>query len=241
MPEITQRMLDDLRQYDTPTICNVIELFDVRPRTEGYLYGQIQACFPHMPPAVGFASTATCRTGVRPQQGVGYGSLTEHMKRFAELSGPAFVVFQELDQPIRAATFGEVMCTGYQAFGAVGLVTNGAARDLDQVKALDFPVFTNGMICSHGYIHLLSFHEPVFIDNQTIYPDDLIHADANGVTTIPKAIVPELTDVASEFVAAEHIMLDAMKEPGTQIAVVEDAIALAHDQIEDLRKRVQRS
>jgi regulator of RNase E activity RraA len=240
MSKITAQMLADLRQFDTPTICNVIELFDVRPRTDGYLYGQIQACFPDMAPVVGFASTATCRTGVRPRSSEGYSLLTDHLEHFAELSGPAFVVFQELDQPVRAATFGEVMCTGYQAFGAVGLVTNGAARDLDQVEALDFPVFTNGMICSHGYIHLLDIHEPVFIDNQTIYPDDLIHADRNGVTTVPKDIVPELADVAGEFVSAEKIMLDAMRQPDTQLSTVKDGVAQAHDLIADLRKRVQR-
>ena len=46
---------DDLRllaQYDTPTICNVIELLDARPRTAGYMDGRIQACFPKMPPMV---------------------------------------------------------------------------------------------------------------------------------------------------------------------------------------------
>ncbi len=33
-------------------------------------------------------------------------------------------------------TAGEVMCSSYQAFGAAGLITSGAGRDLDQVEAL---------------------------------------------------------------------------------------------------------
>ena len=36
-------------------------------------------------------------------------------------------MFQDLDQPVASATFGEVMCTVYQSFGAAGLITSGAA------------------------------------------------------------------------------------------------------------------
>lgn len=54
------------------------------------------------------------------------------------------VVFQDLDNPAVVATFGEIMCTTYKAFGAVGLVTNGPGRDLDQVRAINFPTFTDG-------------------------------------------------------------------------------------------------
>ena len=51
--------------------------------------------------------------------------------RFAELPGPAVVVFQDLDDPEVSATFGEVMCSTYQAFGSTGLITSGAGRDLE--------------------------------------------------------------------------------------------------------------
>jgi 4-hydroxy-4-methyl-2-oxoglutarate aldolase len=54
-----------LAQYDTPTISNVIELFEVRPRSAGYMDARIRACFPEMPPIVGYASTATARRGRR--------------------------------------------------------------------------------------------------------------------------------------------------------------------------------
>src|SRR5205807_10291854 len=138
--------LELLRRYDTPTICNVIELFNVRPRTAGYMDGRIQACFPKMPPAVGYASTATFRSAAAPRGGDVYSGLAEQVESFAGLPGPAVVVFLDLDDPPAAAVFGEVMCTTYQTFGAVGLVTNGAGRDLDQVEALGFPVLTGGKI-----------------------------------------------------------------------------------------------
>ena len=50
-----------LASYDTPTICNAIEVFNVRGRHTGFMDARIHACFPEMPPIVGYASTATMR------------------------------------------------------------------------------------------------------------------------------------------------------------------------------------
>src|SRR5919201_4594519 len=151
MPGITAADLELLRKYDTPTICNVVELFDLYPRNTGYLDGRITACFPKMPPMVGYASTATFRSAFAPRAGNVYSGLAEQVASFAEFPGPVVVVFQDLDDPVASATFGEVMCTTYKAFGAAGLVTSGAGRDLDQVEALAFPCFTSGTMCAHGY------------------------------------------------------------------------------------------
>ena len=38
---LTPATLEKLRKYDSPTICNVIELFDVRPRSQGYMLSLI--------------------------------------------------------------------------------------------------------------------------------------------------------------------------------------------------------
>ena len=78
-----------------------------------------------------------------------------------DLPGPAVVVFQDLDDPPVGATFGEVMCSVYKAFGSTGLVTSGGGRDLDQVRALEYPVFTGATICSHAYCHILHIGLPV--------------------------------------------------------------------------------
>jgi regulator of RNase E activity RraA len=201
-----------LVKFDTPTISNTIELFEVRPRTAGYMDGRIRACFPEMAPIVGYAATATMRCAEPRREGDVYGSLDEQVARFAELAGPPIVVFQDLDDPPVAATFGEIMCTTYQSFGAAGLITSGPARDLDQVRRLAFPAFSNGVICSHGYSHIVDLHRPVRVGGITIYAGDLLHADLNGVTTIPLEIAAEVADAATEFVAAEAIVLDYLRQ-----------------------------
>src|SRR3954463_7505448 len=205
--------LSRLTQFDTPTICNTIELFEVRPRNDGYMDGRIRACFPEMPPIAGYAATVTMRCAYPKAEGDVYGSPAPPGARFGDLPGTPIVVYQDLDDPPMAATFGEIMCTTYQAFGAAGLITSGAARDLDQVRRIGFTAFSNGAICSHGYSHIVDLHRPVRVGGITIHAGDLLHADANGVTTIPLEIASEVADAAAELVTAESIVLDYLKQP----------------------------
>ena len=228
-----------LAQYDTPTISNAIELFEVRPRTEGYLDGRIRACFPEMPPVVGYASTATMRCAFPRREGDVYGSLDEQVARFSELPGPPIIVFQDLDDPPVAATFGEIMCSTYKAFGAAGLITSGAARDLDQVRRLGFAVFSNGAICSHGYSHIVDLQCTVRVGGLTVHPGDLIHADANGVTTIPLEIAAAVPQAAAELAAAEARVLDYLRSGTPEVPAFQEARKAMMNEFAAIGKRVR--
>ncbi|REJ84971.1 MAG: RraA family protein [Planctomycetota bacterium] len=210
-PQVSADCLKQLAAYDTPTVCNVIELFDVRPRNAGFMNETIRACFPKLPPMVGFAVTTTFRSAAPPRSGSVYAGLRQQIEAFGELPGPAVVVFQDLDEPTCAATFGEVMCTTYQSFGAAGLITSGAGRDLEQVEDIGFPAFTNGTICSHGYCHMLQMNVPVTVGGIVVEPGDLLHGDCNGVSTIPVEIASEIPDACQELMDAEKIILDYVK------------------------------
>jgi len=214
MPINTQT-LEKLANFDTPTICNVIELFDVLPRNRGYMDARIRSAFPELKPMVGFAATASFRSDAPPVGSDVYNSLDKQIENFADLPGPPVVVFQDLDDAPVAATFGEIMCSVYKAFGSTGLITSGAGRDLLQVRALDYPVFTGGTICSHGYCHILHVGAPVRVGGLVVQQADLLHGDANGVTRIPLEIADQIGDAAAEFVAAEKIILDYLNESAT--------------------------
>ena len=238
---LTPQVLKKLQTFDTPTICNLIELFEVRPRNSGYMDARIRACFPEMPSIVGFAATATHRSAGPPRQNDTYGSLYNQVERFGELSGPPIIVFQDLDDPPAAANFGEVMCSVYQSFGAVGLITSGAGRDLDQVRAINFPAFTNGTICAHGYTHIPQIHVPVHVGGIAVYPNDLLHADCNGVTTIPLDIATEIADLGDEFVAAEEIILTYVQGGTPSLKEFKEARTESKTRIEQLRAQVSRA
>lgn len=236
---VSRATLGALAKFDTPTICNVVELFDRHPRTAGYMDHRIQACYPKLPPMVGFASTATFRSAMPPRSGDVYSGLSEQVASFASMQGPPIVVFQDLDDPAAAATFGEVMCSTYKAFGAVGLITSGAGRDLDQVEALNFPCFTAGTICAHGYCHIERINVPVRVGGVSIHPGDLLHGDRNGVTTIPIDLAEQVADGCVEFMAAEAVVMDYVKSGKVTPAGFATAHAECRRLIGELAKKLR--
>jgi len=229
--------LAKLAKFDTPTICNVIELFDVRPRNTGFMDGRIRANFPELPPMVGFACTAAFRSGAPPTSGDAYGSFLDQVRQFESLPGPAVMVFQDLDDPPVGATFGEVMCSIYQAFGSSGLITSGGGRDLLQVRALNYPVFTGSTICAHAYCHILHLGLPVRVGGLVVQPGDLLHGDANGVTNIPLDIADEVADVAQEFCDVEKILIGYVRGPGPKTL---EGLAEARDDFANAMARLHR-
>jgi len=211
MIPVADATLAALRKYDTPTVCNVIELLEVRPRTAGYTDARIGAYYPTLPPMVGFASTATFRAAAPPRGGDTYMGLSRQVELLETTPGPKVVVFQDLDDPPVAATFGEIMATTYQAFGCVGLVSSGGGRDIDQIEPLKFPCFTGCTIPSHGYTQIVDLCVPARVGGVWIHPGDLLHGDRNGITTIPVELAALVAEGCAGFMDAEKVMLDYLR------------------------------
>jgi regulator of RNase E activity RraA len=238
-PEQAEKLLADLAKYDTPTVCNVIELFNVRPRNTGYMNSDICANYPSLPPMVGYALTSSFRSQAPPRGGDVYAGMGQQLGAFKELPGPPVIVFQDLDEPTASATFGEVMCTTYQAYGARGLITSGTGRDIDQVGALKFPTFTAGTTCAHGYCHILAVGVPVTVGGLTVFQGDLLHGDVNGVTTIPHEVASEVPDACRELMDAEDIVLNYVKGSNITVEGMEEARKACGDKVEQLGKRLR--
>jgi 4-hydroxy-4-methyl-2-oxoglutarate aldolase len=133
------------------------------------------------------------------------------------------------------------MCSTYKAFGSVGLITSGGGRDLLQVKALDYPVFTGSTICSHAYCQTLDIGGPVRVGGLVVETGDLLHGDANGVTSIPQELGSEVLEVADEFLAAEDQILQYVKGSSTkEIGELAARRAATGKAMAALRRRVSR-
>ncbi|MCY4145969.1 MAG: RraA family protein [Chloroflexi bacterium] len=231
--------LDKLRQYDTATVCNVIDLFEVRPRNRGFMRQRVKAAFPDLPPMVGFASTVTCRTVTKPPD-CQLPIVPDLISRWDELDGPAVVVMQNLDAHGAAAIFGDVLCHSFAAFGATGLVTDGQGRDFAGIASLGLPVFCAGIVCAHGYMHLLTLHEAVQVGGIAVQPNTLLHGDANGVTTIPGDIAADVADVCAEYVEAEAVVIAAAQTEAANLAALRAAYADMAGRIAKLNARLRK-
>ena len=57
--QISDAQIEALRNIDTPTICNLIEMAAPERRGYGYTVEHLHCIFPEMKPIVGYAKTAT--------------------------------------------------------------------------------------------------------------------------------------------------------------------------------------
>src|SRR5690349_20058366 len=140
-------VLDALRRYDSPTLSNAIETFDVRPRDEGFASLDVRCLIPELGVMVGYAAPATIRARGRRAGDGDHAPLWALVRR---LPAPRVVVIQDLDDPpAHGAFWGEVQASIYGALGCAGAVTDGCVRDLREVREMGFHLFARGPGVSH--------------------------------------------------------------------------------------------
>ena len=149
------------------------------------------------------------------------------------------VVFQDLDDPPRAATYGEVMVTTFKAFGFAGLITSGGARDIEQVDRLQFPCWASSVIVSHGYCRFPEVGIPVQLGGLQVKPGDLLHADANGIVNIPHEIAPAVAELCEPYIQAEEIILQYLRSSQPTVEGYGESVRKAKQRMGELRERAR--
>jgi 4-hydroxy-4-methyl-2-oxoglutarate aldolase len=201
--------LETLRRYNTPTISNAIELFDVRPRHCGFLPHWIRCLLPDLGPIIGYAVTSRTRASMPDRAPSQPDLLGDYFRYVAQMPGPKIAVGCDLDDPPGlGAQFGEVTATIHQKLGCVGHITSGCPRDLDEVRALGFQLFGLNPCVSHAYVRLVDYGSPVTIGGVEIRSGDLIHADKHGVCLIPDQVAAKLAEACAEVERRERPILE---------------------------------
>jgi len=136
---------------------------------------------------------------------------------------PTVVVIQDLDSEPIGAFWGEVNSNIHKALGAIGTVTNGGVRDLNEVRALGFHFFAQFIQVSHAYVHLEDWGTPVAVGGLTIKPDDLLHGDLHGVIHIPDEIAHDLARATADVERRERVIIAAAQSPDFSVEKLEAA------------------
>ncbi len=93
--------------------------------------------------------------------------------------------------------WGEITTTAALTRGIVGLVTDGAVRDSDALRRLNFPVFCGGVnIKGTSKTKAGSIGRPVNLGGVLIRPGDYIVADSDGIIIVPPDAVEETLQAA---------------------------------------------
>ncbi len=207
--------LEALGRYDTPTICNA--LLAIAPEAARRSTKAMLHCArPELPPMVGFARTTLYRT----QEPGGLDAAEEKAQDLewfdyvAAGPGPRIVVVQDGDTPHAAtnALFGEVMSFMHGVLGCIGLITNGAVRDVAGM-AEGFQALYGGLAPNRADYHRVAFGCEVNVAGLYARTDTLIHADLNGAVAVSPEQVPQILEAAAAVTRKEQAIIDFCRDP----------------------------
>jgi regulator of RNase E activity RraA len=202
---ITSAELEALRRYGTCTVANAIESFDVRLRSAGYTDGSIRVLTSREKAMTGYAVTMRMRSANPPAEGHLYTDRTDLWNYVWTLPAPRILVIENVDdRPDAGAFVGATHAVILLSLGCVGVITNGAARDLPAIEKLPFHLYAGAVVPSHGFSHIFDFGEPVTIAGLAISPGDLLHGDLHGVVNVPKELAVKIPAAAEAILERDR-------------------------------------
>jgi 4-hydroxy-4-methyl-2-oxoglutarate aldolase len=223
--QLTPAQLEELRRLSTCVVASAIETFDVRLPNTGFTNSSIRCIFSDRPPTVGYAATARIRSSSPPMEGHSYYKRTDWWNELLKIPAPRIVVIEDVDKPAGLGAFvGEVHTNILMALGCAGLVTNGAVRDLEQIRPSGFPMFAGNVSVSHAYAHVFDFGGAVQIGGLAVKPGDLIHGDIHGVQTIPLDIAAKVPSVAHKILRRRERLIEVCRSADFSLDRLREAI-----------------
>lgn len=197
--------LGELRQLDSCSVANAVEKFGVRLRNSGFTDSTVRCMFEDFPPLVGYAATVRVRTSDPPMEGDSYYYRLDWLDNLLSIPSPRVLVVQDLDRnPGLGSFIGDVHANILQALGCIGVVTNGAVRNIEAARALKFQMFARNLSVSHAFSHLFDFGGPVEVGHMPVRPGDLLHGDRHGIQTVPIEIAQKIPAVAQRLIGEEQ-------------------------------------
>jgi 4-hydroxy-4-methyl-2-oxoglutarate aldolase len=211
---LTPVQLEALASLSTPAIANAIETFKIRLRNEGYINNVIVNRLPKLRPMAGYAVTMRMRTDGPPSKGMTYNERSDWWDTIAALPSPKIMVIQDADKYVGVGSLaGEVHGAIFKKLGCIGIVTNGAVRDLDALEAMGLHVYSSHLCPSHAYAHIIDVGEPVELFGHTIKSGDLLHGDQHGIVNIPHQIAADLHMAALKILQHEREIIQFCASP----------------------------
>ena len=220
-----QSLFEHLRKFDTPTICNALEIALGGRFTTGFTRQRLVACNPKLPPIVGYARTVSVRCSAPFDPAGRKERLLGYYEYLAQGPRPTVAVVQDVDsQPGLGAFWGEVNTNVHWGLGCVGAVTNGSMRDLDMMHP-KFQCLAATLSPSHAYIQVLEFGKQVDVLGMVVSSGDIVHADYHGAVVIPVAALEKLPAAIDLMARKEKVILDAARTPGFDVEKMRAAMA----------------
>ena len=134
---------------------------------------------------------------------------------------PEVVLVANVGSYLLAGAWGEVLTVAAQARGILGLVIDGAVRDIDAIERLGFPVFSRGLaIGSCSKERPGTLNEPVQIGGVVVRSGDIIVGHSDGLVVVDQNRAEEVCENATKRQQREADMIDQLRQGRTTVELL---------------------
>ena len=216
----TADMLEELKDFDTPSITNVVATYPnnplclglYNPWTENWYTDQTIRCmYPELGRLVGYA--VTCVYGL-PDPNYSRLSFMDVIDALDASPKPTILILEQRYPPEIAGKVGLAggnMVSAMKAIGCLGLISNGPSRDLDEVRPLKFQYMLSGITAGHGAMAVQAVNTPVSVGGMYVAPGEIIHMDENGAVKFPADQLEAVLNNARELQKQEAARQSALQ------------------------------
>jgi 3-hexulose-6-phosphate synthase / 6-phospho-3-hexuloisomerase len=129
---------------------------------------------------------------------------------------PGDVIVINNDAGIHVAPWGELATMSCMTKGIAGVVIDGAVRDVDDIRRLQFPIFAKATVPNAGEPKGLGeINAEISCCGQTVRPGDWIIGDESGVVVVPKERAYEVARRALEVKKTEERIREEIRRGST--------------------------
>jgi regulator of RNase E activity RraA len=217
-------MLEKLKRFDTPSITNVVATYPGKPlclglyepwRQNWYTNTSVHCIYPELGPIVGYAVTIVFALPNPRFQRLSFDDVVDALGKSKK---PAIVVIkqdfpQEMQSKVGLA--GGQMTTLFKACGAIGVVTNGPSRDVDEIRPMKFQYMMSGVTPGHGEMAISAVNVPVSVAGMDVAPGEIIHMDENGACKFPADRLADVCKNVDAFKKEEDDQVRAINSAKT--------------------------
>lgn len=132
--------------------------------------------------------------------------------RAIEAAGPGDIIVVEHRSGVVCGGWGGLLSLGAKVKGVAGVIVEGYARDIEDCRAVEFPVFARAvtMRTARGRIVERACNEPVTVGDVRVEPGDFVIADGSGAVFVAAAVAERVLDEAERIAAREAAMSRAI-------------------------------
>jgi 4-hydroxy-4-methyl-2-oxoglutarate aldolase len=199
------KIIEELRKVSTGNIADAV---DEATGQRGFMYHDMKPIFKAK--IVGPAATAVLRPVLKTDK-------TEYPNYALQIldEAPAgSVLVYVLEDGLETAGIGNLMATTAKVRGLSGAVIDGGARDIEEIEALQFPVFSRSVTpaTSVGRYVSVAKQVPVTCGGVLVRPGDYIVGDRDGVVVVPVEKIAKVVELIQDYDARESKMVPIIKE-----------------------------